>query len=475
MKLSQRSRLVVSVFVAMSVVGVMAVVACAPAAPSSQSGGGGSGSEEPEAAPSFTPTPTPTAICVTYSVASGGTKVACEVEGPRNLPQHLRYQYSHYMEQKAEREEQLSRGVRAEPLEVPQVFLRIYVNKAEAVPRLVEFLEANGAYVTYSGTKPSRGYAGGAKANRVDIELLPAIAAMDGVGLIEEVMLVRNPYDDLRVDLTVVMESAEKAGPLLELLESIGDDVDSYKKSTDGSGHVVFIIRGLRAGYMENIDVMDGLESMTGEKTGRRSIVPPSSSLTVPRGIGEKENPTEAPTLTPTPHPDCVTLTLPDGSTGVSCPPPGPENVEGNLRRHYNRVMATQEAQAERRSVVEPVYIDVVVDTDSVAAMHVVAEFLQIHEDAGKIILDPEPSFYGPAGLVAKHVNMELIPEIAAIEGVLRVGKESVGVPLSSQGQLAPNPAVLARMDVDDWHQAGVTGDGVEVVVVDADFRDFSL
>ena len=286
MKAPQWVRLVVLAFAFMSVAGLLAVVACAPAAPSSQSGGGGSGSEEPEAAPSFTPTPTPTAICVTYSVASGGTKVACEVEGPRNLPQHLRYQYSHYMEQKAEREEQLSRGVRAEPLEVPQVFLRIYVDKAEAVPRLVEFLEANGAYVTYSGTKPSRGYAGGAKANRVDIELLPVIAAMDGVGLIEEVMLVRNPYDDLRVDLRVVMESAEKAGPLLELLESIGDDVDSYKKSTDGSGHVVFIIRGLRAGYMENIDVMDGLESMTGEKTGRRSIVPPSSSLTVPRGIG---------------------------------------------------------------------------------------------------------------------------------------------------------------------------------------------
>ena len=168
-------------------------------------------------------------------------------------------------------------------------------------------------------------------------------------------------------------------------------------------------------------------------------------------GSGEKENPTETPTPMPTLHPGCVTLPLPDGSTGVSCPPPGPENVEGNLRRYYNRVMATKEAQAGRRSVVEPVYIHVVVDTDSVAAMHAVAEFLESHEDAGKIILDSEPSFYGPAGLVAKHVNMELIPVIAAIEGVLRVEKESVGVPLSSQGQPAPNPAVLARMGVDDW------------------------
>ena len=153
-------------------------------------------------------------------------------------------------------------------------------------------------------------------------------------------------------------------------------------------------------------------------------------------GSGGKENPTETPTLTPTLHPDCVTLTLPDGGTGVSCPPPGPENVEGNLRRHYNRVMATKEAQAGRRSVVEPVYIDVLVDTDSIAAMHAVAEFLESHEDAGKINLYPEPGRYGAAGMVAKHVNMELIPEIAAIEGVLRVEKESVVVPSSQSGSV---------------------------------------
>ena len=199
----------------------------------------------------------------------------------------------------------------------------------------------------------------------------------------------------------------------------------------------------------------------------------PSSQSGGGGGSGEKENPTETPTLTPTLHPDCVTLTLPDGGTGVSCPPPGPDNVEGNLRRHYNRVMATQEAQAERRSVVEPVYIDVLVDTDSIAAMHSVAEFLESHEDAGKINLYPEPGRYGAAGMVAKHVNMELIPEIAAIEGVVRVEKESVGVPLSSQGQPAPNPAVLARMGVDDWHAAGVTGSGVGVAVIDSGFKDF--
>ena len=97
-------------------------------------------------------------------------------------------------------------------------------------------------------------------------------------------------------------------------------------------------------------------------------------------GSGEKENPTETPTLTPTPtlHPDCVTLTLPDGSTGVSCLPPGPDNVEANLRRHYNQQMAhKKDAQEGRRSVVEPVYIGISVEMTTHEAVDAVADFLE--------------------------------------------------------------------------------------------------
>ena len=187
----------------------------------------------------------------------------------------------------------------------------------------------------------------------------------------------------------------------------------------------------------------------------------------------EKEKPTETATPTPTLHPDCVTLPLPDGSRVTSCPPPGPENVESNLRRHYNRVMATKEANAGRRSVVEPVYVDIVVDTDSVATMHAVAEFLESYDDVGKIDLQSHPSHYGAAALIVGHVRVDLIPAIAAIEGVVRVEKERATVPLSSQGQPAPNPAVLARTGVDDWHQVGVTGAGVGVAVIDSGFKDF--
>ena len=105
--------------------GVLAVLACAPAAPSQQSTGADATSGEPTSTPKPTFTPTPTAICYTLGGITG-----CEVDGPRNLPQHLRYQYSRHMEQKAERSEQLARGASVEPLEVVRVELRIYVRNA---------------------------------------------------------------------------------------------------------------------------------------------------------------------------------------------------------------------------------------------------------------------------------------------------------------------------------------------------------
>ena len=203
----------------------------------------------------------------------------------------------------------------------------------------------------------------------------------------------------------------------------------------------------------------------------------PAASTQQAVGVGsvaaKEEAYCETPTPTATLHPDCVTLPLPDGRRVTSCPPPGPENVEGDLRWRYNSVMATKEANAGRRSVVEPVYIDIIVNTDSVAPMRMVAEFLESNEVVGKISLYPEPGRYGAAGLTAVRVNIELVPQIAAIEGVVRVEKIQTMNPLSSQGQPAPNPAVLKRMGIDDWHAAGVTGSGVGVAVIDSGFTDF--
>ena len=136
MKAYQWVRLVLSSFAVMSVVGVMAVVACAPAAPSSQSGSGDGEKESP----TETPTPTVTPVCHEVPMYGGGTRIGCEMSGPPGTDQSLSAAHNKHMEQKATR---AARGGRGEPVEPITVNVRIYVETEGATDRLVEFLEVN--------------------------------------------------------------------------------------------------------------------------------------------------------------------------------------------------------------------------------------------------------------------------------------------------------------------------------------------
>ena len=192
-------------------------------------------------------------------------------------------------------------------------------------------------------------------------------------------------------------------------------------------------------------------------------------------GSGGKENPTETPTLTltPTPHPDCVTLTLPGIGTATSCPPEGPENAGANLRRHYNQHMEQKEAPGGRRSVVEPVYIGMTVETTTLEAVDVVADFLEANGDGVVHRFKYGVDKPRVGVVVSGYVDIELMPSIAAIEGVKSVKKNSPAEPASSPAQPASGQTAVDLMGADEWHAAGVTGSGVEVVVIDRGFRQF--
>ena len=165
--------------------------------------------------------------------------------------------------------------------------LRIYVRNAASLSPLVEFLESNDARVTYSEIKSTRGFAGVAVAHSVNIELWGAIAAMDGVGLIEEIKPLLNPFAGLRVDVVIVMETEESAQTLVEFLDSVGDEVESYKRRTDESGRTEVTIRGLMAGYMLHIEEMDGYLMRRGVEESSRSVDPsPALRQSVPELTG---------------------------------------------------------------------------------------------------------------------------------------------------------------------------------------------
>ena len=192
-----------------------------------------------------------------------------------------------------------------------------------------------------------------------------------------------------------------------------------------------------------------------------------------------KEKPT--PTPTPTLHPDCVTFTLPDGVPGsggkvTSCPPPGPDNVDANLRRGYNGYMSRKEAAAQdaRRAAVEPVYLGgITVETTTVEAVDAVAEFLEENGDGGVVYRYKYGVGHDPVGaVVAAYVNIELVPSIAAIDGVESVKKNQDGEP-GGRSHQSGGGTVIDLLGVDDWHAAGVTGAGVEVAVIDGNFADF--
>ena len=166
-------------FAAMGVAGVVAVMACAPAAPSSQSGSGDK--ENLTAAPIRTATPYPD-DCVEFQAAEDRMEVYCPEFGPREIEEVLRKQYNALM---AEKELAAQEGRRS-TLGPIMVEVRVLTSTTDAVDDLVELLEENGAGV-FSHSKPNSVHAAGMVIAYVNIELLPAIIAIEGVGSVVEV------------------------------------------------------------------------------------------------------------------------------------------------------------------------------------------------------------------------------------------------------------------------------------------------
>ena len=219
MKASQWVRLVLSSFAVMSVVGVMAVVACGPSAPLAppngadnvsdsvslpatevpfvlpQSGDGGNG--EPTAEPTDEPTAEPTEeptdelteepSATQYvppttdpSLCKGtGSSMYCPPDGDPKLEYRVRGKYIYAMEKNA------ARGVRGDAREFPELVLIITTHTADAVDDVVEFLEANGVPVgrwVYRYRVDDYGVV----VVTMDLSLIPELVALAGVKWVHE-------------------------------------------------------------------------------------------------------------------------------------------------------------------------------------------------------------------------------------------------------------------------------------------------
>ena len=186
----------------------------------------------------------------------------------------------------------------------------------------------------------------------------------------------------------------------------------------------------------------------------------------------EKGIPTETPILTATPYPDdCVEFQVSEDVVEIVCPEPGPRQIGQGLRKQYNVLMAEKElaAQEGRRSTLGPIMVEVRIKTRTADAVDDVVAFLE--ENGARVFGYNKEGSVHAAGIVIAYVNIELLPAIIAIEGMGGVVEVQKSQPAGSNLHVGPGTiTAVERMFVDHWHEAGVTGAGVEVAVIDVGF-----
>ena len=215
MKLSQRVRLVALSFAVVSLVGVMAVMACAPPVPSappngagnvsdsvsvpateapfvvSQSGVGagdgeqGESTEEPTEEPTATRYVPPTAdrsLCHVSKTSSDGTVLAtrCPPDGHRAVAYILWQRYNRAMDEIEALDAEGETGY------LPVVNIIVRTDTVEAVDDVIELLSANGVAGIHADRSP--GYIGaGSVGAMINIGLIPQLVEIEGVLSVAEI------------------------------------------------------------------------------------------------------------------------------------------------------------------------------------------------------------------------------------------------------------------------------------------------
>ena len=363
MKAPQWVRLLVLAFAVMSVVGVLAVLACGPSAPASQSGSGDK--ESPTATPVPTATPYPDDCVEVHHPTEEGMMTICPEPGPRQIQQELRKQYNRHMADKAAAAQD-GRRAAVDPV---MVDVLIHTSTEYAVDDVVGFLQRNGVARVHS-TKGGAHSAGRVNAI-VNIELLPSIIEIVGVQAV------------------VKVPQAQPAGGNLQATSTL----TAVQRTNVDAWHVA----GVTGSGIE--PTAEPTEEPTEEPTATR-YVPPTADRSLCH----------------------VSKTSSDGTVlATRCPPDGHRAVAYILRQRYNRAMDEIEAlDAEGETGYFPV-LNIIVRTDTVEAVDDVIELLSANGVAG-IHADRSPGYIG-AGSVGAMINIGLIPQLVEIEGVLSVAE----------------------------------------------------
>ena len=177
-------------------------------------------------------------------------------------------------------------------------------------------------------------------------------------------------------------------------------------------------------------------------------------------------------TPTPTPGPGCERrMNRFTEEWHVSCPEPGPQNIEHNLRWKFNEHMSERADRQVRGEPVEVVSLRVIIHTSTEDAVDDVLSYLKDVDTRGPVYPSKGGNF--PKGRVSARFSVELLPEVATINGVQLIDKPSRPSGQSLNFQRSPALTAADVVHVDQWHEAGVNGLGVDVALIDTNFFGF--
>ena len=181
-----------------------------------------------------------------------------------------------------------------------------------------------------------------------------------------------------------------------------------------------------------------------------------------------------------TPSQDCKEIHDPDPTSTkmiTVCPEPGPKNIDEDLRWLYNEHMKAKEAhdQGQRSDQPAPTRkLTLIINIDTAKNGQAVQDFIEQH-DTGvvDVITDLRPP--NTVRIWVYNIDLELVPTIAAMDGVAEVKQPPRQQPAGS----SPHPlnqsssTALASMSTDAWHIAGLQGQGIEIAIIDETALNF--
>ena len=160
-------------------------------------------------------------------------------------------------------------------------------------------------------------------------------------------------------------------------------------------------------------------------------------------------------------------------------PPPTsfPENpiIQTQLQEDIEDYKAEKQKRQTRGEAMESSLVYIVIFSKTPAHVDRHLEFMREHA-VGHINWYKGDGTVPRAAGVSGRISIELIEQAAQMEGVLLIDRVRPSQPAGSSYQTGPTPTIqpIQVHGADTWRTAGFTGTGIDVGIIDFDFREFS-